>query len=59
MQKNPKKIKQIKRMMINIEIKNKLKDNLIFMIERWNWTNKYWKDEIRKRKLYKKIKNKK
>jgi hypothetical protein len=34
MQKNPKKIKQIKRMMINIEIKNKLKDNLIFMIER-------------------------
>jgi hypothetical protein len=34
MQKDPKHKTTIKRMKINIKIKNKLKDNLIFMIER-------------------------
>jgi hypothetical protein len=45
-------------MRMNIEIKNKLKDNLIFMIERWNWTNKYWKMKLEKENYTKRSKTK-
>jgi hypothetical protein len=45
-------------MKINIKIKNKLKDNLIFMIERWNWTNKYWKMKLEKENYTKNQKQK-
>jgi hypothetical protein len=40
-QNDPKPKTTIKRMMIKIEIKNKLEDNYIFfVIERWNWKEK-------------------
>jgi len=58
MQKDPKHKTTIKRMRMNIEIKNKLKDNLIFMIERWNWTNKYWKIKLEKENYTKRSKTK-